>query len=111
MLVDDGGDATLLIHEGVKAEALFAKDGTLPDPDSTDNPEFKIVLRLIRDGLAKNPQKWTKMAKQVVGVSEETTTGVKRLYEMQVGGGVHGRMGAWAQKGHRLVMHGAIPCP
>ena len=43
------------------------------------------MLGLIRDGLAKNPTKWTKMAKQIVGVSEETTTGVKRLYEMQVG--------------------------
>jgi len=84
LLVDDGGDATLLIHEGVKAEAAYAKDGTLPDPESTDNHEFKIVLRLIRDGLAKYPQKWTKMAKGLVGVSEETTTGVKRLYEMQV---------------------------
>mmetsp|Transcript_16337 Transcript_16337/g.28012 ORF Transcript_16337/g.28012 Transcript_16337/m.28012 type:complete len:485 (-) Transcript_16337:1711-3165(-) len=83
MLVDDGGDTTLLIHEGVKAEAAFAKDGTMPDPDSTDNHEFKIVLRIIRDGLAKNPQRWTKMAAQIVGVSEETTTGVKRLYEMQ----------------------------
>lgn len=70
--------------EGVKAEAAYAKDGTLPDPASTDNAEFKIVLGLIRDGLAKNPQRWTKMAKNIVGVSEETTTGVKRLYEMQV---------------------------
>ena len=69
----------------MKAEAAFAKDGTLPDPESTDNHEFKIVLGLIRDGLKKNPQRWTKMAKQCVGVSEETTTGVKRLYEMQVG--------------------------
>mmetsp|Transcript_35031 Transcript_35031/g.77956 ORF Transcript_35031/g.77956 Transcript_35031/m.77956 type:complete len:486 (+) Transcript_35031:51-1508(+) len=86
LLVDDGGDATLLIHEGVKAEAAYAKDGTLPDPESTDNHEFKIVLRLIRDGLAKYPQKWTKMAKGLVGVSEETTTGVKRLYEMQASG-------------------------
>jgi len=86
MLVDDGGDATLLIHEGVKAEAAFAKNGTMPDPASTDNPEFKIVLGLIRDGLKKNPTKWTKMAKQIVGVSEETTTGVKRLYEMQASG-------------------------
>lgn len=67
----------------MKAEAAYAKDGTLPDPDSTDNHEFKIVLRIIRDGLAKNPQRWTKMAAQIVGVSEETTTGVKRLYEMQ----------------------------
>lgn len=86
LLVDDGGDATLLIHEGVKAEAAFAKDGTVPDPNSTDNPEFKIVLGLIRDGLKKDPQRWTRCAAKVVGVSEETTTGVKRLYEMQASG-------------------------
>ncbi|KXZ53469.1 hypothetical protein GPECTOR_7g919 [Gonium pectorale] len=86
LLVDDGGDATLLIHEGLKAEAAFAKDGTLPNPDSTDNHEFKIVLALIRDSIAKDPTKWTRMAKKVVGVSEETTTGVKRLYEMQASG-------------------------
>ncbi|KAG2494843.1 hypothetical protein HYH03_007083 [Edaphochlamys debaryana] len=86
LLVDDGGDATLLIHEGLKAEAAFAKDGTLPDPASTDNAEFKIVLGLIRDTIQKDPTKWTRMAKKVVGVSEETTTGVKRLYEMQAGG-------------------------
>jgi adenosylhomocysteinase len=83
LLVDDGGDATLLIHEGVKAEAAFAKDGTLPDPASTDNPEFKIVLQVIKDGLAKDATKWTRMAERMVGVSEETTTGVKRLYDMQ----------------------------
>lgn len=83
LLVDDGGDATLLIHEGVKAEAAFAKDGTLPDPESTDNPEFKIVLQVIKDGLAKDATKWTRMAERMVGVSEETTTGVKRLYDMQ----------------------------
>ena len=84
LLIDDGGDATLLIHEGVKAEKAYAKDGTLPDPNSTDNPEFKIVLNLIKEGLAKHPNKWTKMAERMMGVSEETTTGVKRLYEMQV---------------------------
>jgi adenosylhomocysteinase len=72
------------LAEGVKAEAAFAKDGTLPNPDSTENPEFKIVLRIIKEGIAKDANKWTKMAKQIVGVSEETTTGVKRLYEMQV---------------------------
>jgi len=83
LLVDDGGDATLLIHEGVKAEAAFAKDGALPDPESTDNPEFKIVLQVIKDGLAKDATKWTRMAERMVGVSEETTTGVKRLYDMQ----------------------------
>ncbi|KAK9814678.1 hypothetical protein WJX72_009615 [[Myrmecia] bisecta] len=86
LLVDDGGDATLLIHEGVKAEKAYLADGTLPDPSSTDNPEFKIVLGLIRDGLPKNSNKWTSMAKAMVGVSEETTTGVKRLYEMQASG-------------------------
>jgi adenosylhomocysteinase len=82
LLVDDGGDATLLIHEGVKAEADYAKDGTLPDPSSTDNAEFKIVLQIIKDGLPKDATRWTRMSKKLVGVSEETTTGVKRLYEM-----------------------------
>nr|ADJ96635.1 S-adenosyl homocysteine hydrolase [Dunaliella salina] len=84
LLVDDGGDATLLIHEGVKAETAYAKDNkNLPDPDSTSNAEFKIVLTIIKEGLAKDPTRWTRMAKNIVGVSEETTTGVKRLYEMQ----------------------------
>lgn len=83
LIVDDGGDATLLIHEGVKAEAAFAKDGTVPDPTSTDNPEFQIVLSIIKRTLTEDPQRWTKMAKKCRGVSEETTTGVKRLYEMQ----------------------------
>ncbi|PSC73150.1 S-Adenosyl homocysteine hydrolase [Micractinium conductrix] len=86
LLVDDGGDATLLIHEGVKAEEAFEKDGTRPDPTSTDNPEFQIVLRIIADGLDKDIKKWRKMAAKLVGVSEETTTGVKRLYEMTASG-------------------------
>ncbi|KAL3143472.1 hypothetical protein ABBQ38_002281 [Trebouxia sp. C0009 RCD-2024] len=83
LIVDDGGDATLLIHEGQKAEIAYAKDGTVPDPSSTDNPEFKLVLTIIKGSLQKDAQKWTKMAKACQGVSEETTTGVKRLYEMQ----------------------------
>mmetsp|Transcript_39319 Transcript_39319/g.70432 ORF Transcript_39319/g.70432 Transcript_39319/m.70432 type:complete len:490 (-) Transcript_39319:260-1729(-) len=86
LIVDDGGDATLLIHEGRKAEDLFEKDGTVPDPNSTDNPEFKIVLQIIKESLAKIPRKWTKMSDKIRGVSEETTTGVKRLYEMQDSG-------------------------
>jgi adenosylhomocysteinase len=86
LIVDDGGDATLLIHEGVKAEAAYKKDGTVPDPDSTDNPEFHIVLKIIKRTLGEDPQKWTKMAAKCQGVSEETTTGVKRLYEMQDAG-------------------------
>jgi len=86
VIVDDGGDATLLIHEGVKAEAEFKANGTVPDPASTDNPEMKIVKRIIADGLKTSPDRWTKMAAKIVGVSEETTTGVKRLYEMQKAG-------------------------
>jgi len=86
MLVDDGGDATLLIHEGVKAEKLFAENGTLPDPESTQDAEFKIVLKLIKNTLAIDPKKWTKMAAKIVGVSEETTTGVHRLYQMAKAG-------------------------
>jgi adenosylhomocysteinase len=82
MLVDDGGDATLLIHEGVKFEALYKEKGTLPDPASTDNEEMKIVLSILRDTIQKDPTKWTRMASKIVGVSEETTTGVHRLYEL-----------------------------
>lgn len=82
LIVDDGGDMTLLIHEGVKAEKLYEKDGTLPNPDSTDNAEFKIILELIARELPKQPKKWTRLAARMVGVSEETTTGVHRLYIM-----------------------------
>ena len=70
----------------MKAEEAFEKDGSKPDPASTDNPEFQIVLRIIRDGLEGSPDKWRKMAAKLVGVSEETTTGVKRLYEMTASG-------------------------
>merc|ERR1711997_1248663 len=83
ILVDDGGDATLLIHEGYKAELEFEKMGTIPDPDSTDNLEFKEVLRILRREIqAGNTQKWRKMAAALNGVSEETTTGVHRLEQM-----------------------------
>lgn len=81
IIVDDGGDATLLIHEGFKSEIAYEKDGTLPDPNSTDNAEFKIVLQTIRDGLSKNPKRWHNVVDKLVGVSEETTTGVHRLIE------------------------------
>jgi len=82
LIVDDGGDMTLLIHEGVKAEKKYAEDGSLPDPNSTTNAEFKIVLALLARELPKNPKKWTRLAARMVGVSEETTTGVHRLYIM-----------------------------
>merc|ERR1719160_1480501 len=61
-LVDDGGDATLLIHKGKEAEAAFAKDGTLPDPNSTTNPEFKCVLAVLKRSIQKDATKWTRMA-------------------------------------------------
>merc|ERR1712176_244182 len=81
-LVDDGGDATLLIHKGLEFETKFAKDGTLPDPASTDNPEFKCVLQVLKDSIQADKTKYTRMAKKCKGVSEETTTGVLRLKEM-----------------------------
>merc|ERR1719253_862238 len=83
IIVDDG-DMTLLIHEGKKAEDAFLKDGTLPDPTSTDNAEFKIVLTIIKRLLqAGETDKWNKIAARCKGVSEETTTGVHRLYTME----------------------------
>jgi adenosylhomocysteinase len=83
MLVDDGGDATIMIHEGIKAEAEFRKLGTLPDPASTSNKEMQIVLRLLRKNIeAGHTDFWTKMGEKFIGLSEETTTGVHRLEMM-----------------------------
>jgi len=81
-LVDDGGDATMLIHKGKEFEEKFAKDGTLPDPASTTNPEFKCVLQVLRDSIQVDKTKYSRMAVKCKGVSEETTTGVHRLKEM-----------------------------
>ncbi|KAL6009310.1 Adenosylhomocysteinase 2 [Asimina triloba] len=86
LIVDDGGDVTLLIHEGFKAEEEFEKSGKLPDPASTDNAELQIVLTIIKEGLSVDPKRYHKMNERLVGVSEETTTGVKRLYQMQATG-------------------------
>jgi adenosylhomocysteinase len=86
IIVDDGGDATLLIHEGVKWEKKFKADGSKPDPSSETNPEFKQVLRIIKEELEVDPMKWHKIAAACVGVSEETTTGVHRLYTMAKNG-------------------------
>ncbi|WP_432735113.1 adenosylhomocysteinase [Maridesulfovibrio sp. FT414] len=81
LIVDDGGDATLLIHHGVKAEA----DPSILE-EKTDNKEFKCVLDRLKLSVAENPGKWTAISKKVRGVSEETTTGVHRLYQMQEAG-------------------------
>merc|ERR1711977_291018 len=86
LIVDDGGDATMLIHKGREFEEKYAKDKSLPDPMSTDNAEFKCVLQLIRDSIPRDPTKYTRMSKVVKGVSEETTTGVHRLKEMAAKG-------------------------
>jgi adenosylhomocysteinase len=83
MIVDDGGDMTLLIHEGVAAEKKFEADGTVPDPASTDNAEMKCVLSILARELQRDPKRWHKYASRCVGVSEETTTGVHRLYQME----------------------------
>ena len=78
MILDDGGDATLLLHKGVEYE----KEGKVPDPTTASNPELAIVLGLLQRTLKTDPTKWTRMAKGIRGVTEETTTGVKRLYKM-----------------------------
>ncbi|MCP4246805.1 MAG: adenosylhomocysteinase [bacterium] len=81
LIVDDGGDATMLIHLGYEFEDAFAKDGSMPDPEQADNEEMAIIYALLRDELQSDPQRWHKMATRVKGVSEETTTGVHRLYQ------------------------------
>ncbi len=86
LIVDDGGDATLLIHMGYEAEERYAKDGTLPEPDSTDNEELACILRLLQEELQNDPQRWHRLAAQILGVTEETTTGVHRLYQRQEAG-------------------------
>jgi adenosylhomocysteinase len=77
MILDDGGDATLLVHKGVE----FERAGAVPDPAGADSDEFAIVLALLQRSLGEDPQRWTKAAAQIKGVTEETTTGVHRLYQ------------------------------
>ena len=77
MIVDDGGDATLLVHKG----AEYEKAGGVPSPAADDSEEWGVVLDLLRRSLNANPGKWTAMAANIRGVTEETTTGVHRLYE------------------------------
>ena len=68
------------------AEIEFEKSGAKPDPSTTDNAEMKLVLKTIAENLDKDPKRWHRIVSTCVGVSEETTTGVKRLYEMQKAG-------------------------
>ncbi|MDP9445099.1 MAG: adenosylhomocysteinase [Actinomycetota bacterium] len=82
MILDDGGDATLLVHLGVEYE----KAGQAPTPESTDNAEMRVVLQVLGESLAEDPQRWTDIANEIRGVTEETTTGVHRLYDMMRAG-------------------------
>ncbi|WP_215814830.1 adenosylhomocysteinase [Pimelobacter sp. 30-1] len=77
VLLDDGGDITMLVHLGLEYE----KAGVVPGQDSTDNEEFKEVLRVLARSVANDPTRWTNIAAGIKGVTEETTTGVHRLYE------------------------------
>jgi adenosylhomocysteinase len=83
LIVDDGGDATLLVHKA----AEFEKAGEIPEFDPDNDPEeWEVILETIRGQLAQHPGRWTAIASRIKGVSEETTTGVHRLYQMQKAG-------------------------
>ena len=82
MLLDDGGDATLLIHKGTQYEAA----GVVPQADDNDPEEWKIILETLRNSLAADNQKWTRQGQEIMGVTEETTTGVLRLYQLAAAG-------------------------
>jgi adenosylhomocysteinase len=82
MILDDGGDATLFVHKGAEYEAA----GAVPSPDENDPEEWRVILDRLRNSLADDPGKWTKAAQSIKGVTEETTTGVHRLYEMAKAG-------------------------
>ena len=86
LIVDDGGDATLLVHLGYECEERHAKDGWLPDPDDAENAEQAVIFDLLRRELQNDPNRWRRVAGAILGVSEETTTGVHRLYQRQEAG-------------------------
>jgi len=79
MILDDGGDATLLVHKGVE----FEKAGAVPDPAGAESEELAVILRLLQRSLSEDPRRWSEIANNIRGVTEETTTGVHRLYQMQ----------------------------
>src|SRR5881227_137411 len=79
MILDDGGDATLLVHLGTE----FEKNGSVPEAEAEDSDEYKVVLETLRRTIAESPGLWTETAQSIIGVTEETTTGVHRLYHRQ----------------------------
>ncbi len=82
MILDDGGDATLLVHKGVE----YANAGAVPEPKAGDPDEWKVILGVLKRSLEEDPKRYHKMADSILGVTEETTTGVHRLYQMQKAG-------------------------
>jgi adenosylhomocysteinase len=82
MILDDGGDATLLVHKGVE----FEKAGRVPAPTADDNEEWRAILGVLERNFKRNPRHWHGLAEGIKGVTEETTTGVHRLYEMAKAG-------------------------
>ena len=82
MILDDGGDATMLVHKGREFELA----GAVPETTDTDSVEYGVVLDLLRSSLASSTDRWTTIAADILGVSEETTTGVHRLYELAAAG-------------------------
>ncbi len=82
MILDDGGDATLLVHKGAEFEAA----GAVPDPASADSEELRVILELLQRSLQEDPQRFTRIGEGIMGVTEETTTGVHRLYQMHEAG-------------------------
>ena len=82
MILDDGGDATLMVHKGV----AFEKAGVVPSADDNDSDEWKVFLDVLRASLAATPGKWTAIGEGIRGVTEETTTGVHRLYQLAAAG-------------------------
>jgi adenosylhomocysteinase len=82
MILDDGGDATMLVLKG----AEFERAGAVPDPAQAESAEFQVFLSLLQRSLEEDPQRWTRAAAEIQGVTEETTTGVHRLYQMQAKG-------------------------
>ncbi|GAA2386734.1 adenosylhomocysteinase [Dactylosporangium salmoneum] len=82
MILDDGGDATLLVHKGAEFEGA----GAVPSPDTADSEEYAVILQVLQRSLGEDNRRWTRVAAGIKGVTEETTTGVHRLYEMQQAG-------------------------
>jgi adenosylhomocysteinase len=78
MILDDGGDVTLLVHKGTE----FEKAGSVPDPSTADSEEYGVILSLLQRSIGEDPQRFTRIGEGILGVTEETTTGVHRLYQL-----------------------------